>query len=409
MSKRSLCVIGGGAAGFFGAVNAARLNPDLQVTLCEKGREVLSKVRISGGGRCNVTHHCFDNEVLAKAYPRGKKALRWAFEQFNAEDTVEWFTRRGVELKTEQDGRMFPVTDDSQTVIDCLLDEAKRQNVTVRTKTKARSVAPQEGGSFSITLSNDETITADCVLIASGGYHRPNAYRWLEELGHTIVPPVPSLFTFNFRNKIFSELAGISVPRASVEIKDSPYRHTGPLLITHWGLSGPAVLKTSAWAARYLQEREYRFQIRVNWVYPDGNSQTRTTLRKMREDNARKLVTKQNHYPIPGRLWEQFLNLASVSPDTRWAELSNHEIHELVRQLVNGTYSIQGKTTYKEEFVTCGGIPLNEIDFGTMESKVLPGVYFAGEVLDIDGITGGYNFQSAWTTGYIAARTIANS
>lgn len=409
MSTKRLAVIGGGAAGYFCAVNAARMNPDLQVTLYEKGREVLSKVRISGGGRCNVTHHCFDNEVLARAYPRGGDTLRWAFEQFDARDTVDWFSRRGVQLKTEEDGRMFPVTDDSGTVIACLKDEARRHNVRVHTKTGAEAIRRRDDGSFRIILSGAAETGADAVLIAPGGFHRRSAYNWLEELGHTIEPPVPSLFTFNFRKKVFSDLAGISVPEAEVEVKDSRFCHTGPLLITHWGLSGPAVLKTSAWAARYLQQREYRFDIRVNWVHPDDEDRARSALKKLRDDNARKLVNKQQWYPIPARLWEKFLELAGIAPDTRWAEVSNRDIHELTRQLTGGTYAIQGKTTYKEEFVTCGGIPLGEVNFGTMESRKMPGVYFAGEVLDIDGITGGYNFQSAWTTGYIAARAIAGS
>jgi predicted Rossmann fold flavoprotein len=406
MSK-SLIVIGGGAAGFFGAINAARLNPDLSVTILEKSREVLSKVRISGGGRCNVTHHCYDNEVLARAYPRGGKALRWAFEQFDARDTVNWFTDRGVELKTEEDGRMFPVTDDSATVINCLKEEAQKFGVTIRTKTKAETISPQADGSYEVALQKARTLTAETVLIATGGYNRRNAYNWLEKLGHSIQEPVPSLFTFNFREKIFSELAGISVPKASVTIKGSEFEYTGPLLITHWGLSGPSVLKTSSWAARYLHGKEYRFDIQVNWVHPATENEVQSALKKLRNDNARKLVKNQDWFSgIPLRLWEKLLQETTISPEKRWAELSNQDIHKLTQQLTSGTYTIQGKTTYKDEFVTSGGIPLEEVNFGTMESKKCPGLYFAGEVLNIDGITGGYNFQSAWTTGWIAANAI---
>lgn len=406
--SKSLVVVGGGAAGFFSAVNAARLSPELSVTILEKSREVLSKVRISGGGRCNVTHHCFDNEILARAYPRGGSALRWAFEQFDARDTVNWFTDRGIELKTEEDGRMFPVTDNSATVIRCLKKEAQKFDVTVRTKTKAEFIIPQDGGSYKIKLRKADPLTADYILIATGGYNRKSTYQWLEELGHSISEPVPSLFTFNFREKIFSDLTGISVPRASVAIKESKFEYTGPLLITHWGLSGPSVLKTSSWAARYLHGKEYRFDIQVNWVHPTDGKEVQSALKKLREDNSRKKVSNQNWFAkIPARLWEKLLKEANISLDKRWAELSNNDIHELTQQLTNGTYTIQGKTTYKDEFVTSGGIPLEEVNFGTMESKKYPGLYFAGEVLDIDGITGGYNFQSAWTTGWIAANAIS--
>lgn len=409
MPAKRLIVIGGGAAGFFGAINAARLNPELSVTILEKSREVLSKVRISGGGRCNVTHRCFDNEILAKAYPRGGKALRWAFEQFDASDTVEWFTSRGIDLKTEEDGRMFPITDDSATIITCLQEEAQKYDVTIRTKTKAESLTKNSDTTFSIELRKGKSLQTDYVLVAAGGFNRENAYEWLKATGHSIQSPVPSLFTFNFREKIFAELAGISVPEASVSIQDSSFEYTGPLLITHWGLSGPAVLKTSAWAARFLHDNEYRFTIRVNWVLPETVETVQSALKKLRDDNAKRKVQNQNWFAqIPNRLWRKFLELADINPDHRWAQLSNEQIHELTQQLTNGTYTIQGKTTYKEEFVTCGGIPLDEVNFGTMESKKVPGLYFAGEVLDIDGITGGYNFQSAWTTGWIAAQGITH-
>lgn len=406
--RKKLVVIGGGAAGFFAAVNAARLSPDWTVILLEKSREVLSKVRISGGGRCNVTHHCFDPEILSKAYPRGSRELRWAFEQFQAEDTVKWFTKRGVKLKTEEDGRMFPVTDDSATIIDCLTDEAEKHGVEVLIKTKAEAVnVCGSRAEYEVTVKDEDPIDCDTVLVASGGSNRESSYEWLLDLGHSIVKPVPSLFTFNFRDKIFKDLAGISVPEASVEIEGTSFEHTGPVLITHWGLSGPAVLKTSAWAARYLHEQEYRFTVKVNWTYPRDLNTVREELKNLRTSNAQKMITNQHLFEIPNRLWDRFLDLSDIAPSLRWAEISNRQVHDLAEHLGNGKYEIQGKTTYKKEFVTSGGIPLQEVDFGTMESKILPGLYFAGEVLNIDGITGGYNFQSAWTTGWIAAQAIA--
>lgn len=411
-SEQTLAIVGGGAAGFFAGVNAARVHPELKVTIFEKSREVMSKVRISGGGRCNVTHHCFDPELLSKAYPRGSRKLRWAFEQFHAEDTVHWFEERGVELKTEADGRMFPVTDESETIISCLKEEAEKHGVTIRTETRVdaiETIDSREDPLYQLDIREGDSETFNAIVIASGGSNRRKTYSWLMDLGHSIVQPVPSLFTFNFRNKIFKDLAGISVKNGSVSIEGTSFQHTGPILITHWGLSGPAVLKTSAWAARYLFDKEYRFTIKVNWIYPKDEQQARTILKQLRKENKRKTAGKQDKFLIPNRLWKRFLQLADISPDIRWAELSNKHIHELAQQLSSATYEIQGKTTYKEEFVTSGGIPLDEVNMGTMESKRLTNIYFAGEVLNIDGITGGYNFQSAWTTGWIAAQNIVIS
>lgn len=405
-TSNKLAVIGGGAAGFFAAVNAARLNPNLNVTIFEKSREVLSKVRISGGGRCNVTHHCFDPEVMSKAYPRGSRELRWAFEQFQPADTVSWFKDRGVELKTESDGRMFPTTDDSATVINCLKREADKHNVDILNRYRVETVKLEDGNQFQLSIRDHKNQTFDTVVIATGGSNRRNTYRWLEDLGHSIVEPVPSLFTFNFKEKVFDDLAGISVSNGSVSIEGTSYQHDGPILITHWGISGPAVLKTSAWAARYLHEQNYNFTIRVNWLYPLNLQEVQRKLKKLRDINARKTTQKQDTFPIPNRLWNRFLELADIDPKTRWAELSNENIHQLTEQLANASYEIEGKTTYKEEFVTSGGIPLDEVNMGTMESKKIKNIYFAGEVLNIDGITGGYNFQSAWTTGWIAARNM---
>jgi len=406
MNKYRLAVIGGGAAGFFTAVNAARLFPDLKVTIFEKSREVMSKVRISGGGRCNVTHHCFDPEILSQAYPRGDRELRWAFEQFQAMDTVEWFQKRGVELKNEDDGRMFPITDDSATIINCLKKEAQKHHVSIRIKSRIDRIAPTKNDKYRLFIRNEKPRIFDAVVIATGGSNRASTYDWLQDLGHTIAAPVPSLFTFNFREKIFEDLAGISVKNALVSIEGTSYQHTGPVLITHWGLSGPAVLKTSAWAARYLHDQEYRFTIRINWLHPKNEQQVRDNLNQLRNENARKSASKQDEFAIPNRLWERFLEITNISTQKRWAELSNQQIHELAQQLSSARYEIQGKTTYKEEFVTCGGIPLSEVNMGTMESKICPNIYFAGEVLNIDGITGGFNFQSAWTTGWIAAQNV---
>lgn len=406
-NSKSLIIIGGGAAGFFTAVNAARMNPELNVTVLEKSREVLSKVRVSGGGRCNVTHNCFDPELLSKSYPRGERVLRWSFEQFQARDTVEWFNERGVELKAEDDGRMFPVTDSSETIINCLMEEAKKHGVAIRTKTKVDKIEPQGENGFRLHLHKANALICDKLVVATGGYNRENAYGWLKELDHTINSPVPSLFTFNFRDKIFADLAGISVERAEISIKGTSFTEIGPVLFTHWGLSGPAVLKLSAWAARELHQKEYRYDVHVNWLYPMNGQQVRHELSELRDEQPRKLISKQNRFPFPVRLWEKFLELSSIKPGKRWADLSNKEIHELTQQLTRGTYNIQGKTTYKEEFVTCGGIPLNEVNPDTMESKKVPGLYFVGEVVDIDGITGGFNFQAAWTNGWLAANAIS--
>lgn len=408
INNKTLAVIGGGAAGFFAGINAARLYPGLDVTIFEKSREVMSKVRISGGGRCNVTHHCFEPEVMAKAYPRGSKELRWAFEQFQPKDTVNWFEKRGIDLKTESDGRMFPVTDDSATIINCLKQEAKKHGVHIHKKTRVEAINPKEDGRYELSIRGKKSQTFDAVVIATGGSNRRSTYEWLEELGHSIVEPVPSLFTFKFKDKIFEDLAGISVENCSVVIEGTSYQHTGPILITHWGLSAPAVLKTSAWAARYLNEKDYRFVICVNWLHPQNEQEIRDQLKKLREENARKTAARQARLPIPNRLWKRFLELSEISPEIRWAELSNEQVHNLAKQLTNARYRIEGKTTYKEEFVTSGGIPLSEVNMGTMESKKCPNLYFAGEVLNIDGITGGYNFQSAWTTGWIAAQNIGD-
>jgi predicted Rossmann fold flavoprotein len=406
MSKK-VAVIGAGAAGVFTAVNAAGMNKSLDVTIFEKNRHLLSKVRISGGGRCNVTHHCFDPEELSKAYPRGSKMMRWNFEKFQPADTIQWFEKRGVKLKAEPDGRMFPVTDNSETIIQCLLDEAKKHDVKIRNQTAVTKIEVLQNGGFILHIAKHKPVKADVVVIATGGSNREKSYEWLREPGHSVVKPVPSLFTFNFRNNEFHGLAGISVDGANVEITGSKYSENGPVLITHWGLSGPAVLKLSARAARLLNEMEYRYSVTVNWLHPLNQEQVMNELLKIRVKNSKKKVVNQEGFTIPGRLWERLLTLSGITSEKRWAELSNKEIHNVARQLVSGSYECQGKTTYKEEFVTCGGIPLHEIDPTTLRSKIKPELYFVGEVLDIDGITGGFNFQAAWTNGWLAAKAIA--
>jgi predicted Rossmann fold flavoprotein len=345
---------------------------------------------------------------MSKAYPRGSKELRWAFEQFQPKDTVAWFENRDIVLKTESDGRMFPVTDDSATIIKCLKEEAQKYNVNVLNRHRVEEISKTDQ-QFKLSIKKHKDSLFDAVLIATGGSNRRSTYQWLEQLGHSIVEPVPSLFTFNFKDKIFSDLSGIAIKNGSVSIKETSFEHNGPILITHWGLSGPAVLKTSAWAARYLHKQDYSFTIRVNWLYPQNPQEVQEELKKLRENNARKTAQKQDTFPIPNRLWIRFLELANINTKTRWAELSNQQLHELTQALVHAEYQIQGKTTYKDEFVTSGGIPLDEINMGTMESQKVPNLYFAGEVLNIDGITGGYNFQSAWTTGWIAAQNIGSS
>lgn len=407
--RKKVAVIGAGAAGLFTAVNAAGMNGNLDVTIFEKSRQLLSKVRISGGGRCNVTHHCFNPEELSKAYPRGGKMMRWNFDKFQPADTIQWFEKRGVKLKAEPDGRIFPVTDSSETIIQCLFNEAKKQNIAIRNQTAIKRIRLLQKGGFKLYFDKNETEIADVVVIATGGSNREQSYEWLKELGHSIISPVPSLFTFNFRYNEFEGLAGISVSEAKVEIQGTRFSETGPVLITHWGLSGPAVLKLSARAARLLNKKEYRYKVNVNWLHPLNQEQVQNELIKIREKNIKKKIEKQDRFPLPGRLWVRMLDLAGISENKRWAELSNKKVNELSHQLVRGSYECQGKTTHKEEFVTCGGIPLNEIDPGTMRSKIVPELYFVGEVLDIDGITGGFNFQAAWTNGWLAAKAIASN
>ncbi len=403
---KQLIVTGGGAAGIFCAVNAARINPALRVIVLEKSNKLLSKVKVSGGGRCNVTHACFDITEMSRRYPGGGNFVKKAFHQFFTTDTIQWFEERGVKLKTEEDGRMFPVTDSSQTIIDCLLKEVNRYGVTIMMNAEVKELV-KENGSFRLRLADQRQLSADLVCIASGGYPKSSMFEWLVKTGHTIEEPVPSLFTFNLPNHPVSKLMGVSVPDVRIKIKGTKLQQEGPLLITHWGLSGPAVLKLSAWGARELKQRNWTFDITVNWLPAYNEQSLQEMFAKLRYEMASQKMGNKNTFGLPQRLWEFLLEQSAVHKEKRWADLPVKDQHRLIRNLCAGEFSVKGKTTFKEEFVTAGGIRLNEIDHHTMMSKKLPGLFFAGEILDVDGITGGYNFQHAWTSGFIAGRSAA--
>ncbi|MES2005794.1 MAG: NAD(P)/FAD-dependent oxidoreductase [Bacteroidota bacterium] len=401
-----LIVIGGGAAGFFCAVNAARMNPGLKVTIIEKSNKLLAKVKVSGGGRCNTTHACFDIPELTKKYPRGQNFVKKAFHWFNTNDTITWFAERGVVLKTEVDGRMFPTTDDSQTIINCLLKEADKYKVEIIMQSEVRSLESGING-FVLHTSNSRLLTPDYVCIASGGYPKSAMFDWLRKLGHTIEEPVPSLFTFNMPGNPITALMGVSVEKASVKVAGTKLAEEGPLLITHWGMSGPAILRLSAWGARQLADLNYHFTLLVNWLPDYREMDLRSDWQSYRDEYAAQKTGNKNPFGLPNRLWQYLLQASDINPDIRWAEMPSKEQNKLIKNLTAQEFSVKGKTTFKEEFVTCGGIKLAEVDPNTMQSRVRPGVYFAGEVLDIDGITGGFNFQNAWTSGWIAAKSIA--
>jgi predicted Rossmann fold flavoprotein len=406
-SPDRIVVAGGGAAGFFAAVTAARLRRESEVVLLEKGPQFLSKVRISGGGRCNVTHACFDPREFSRRYPRGGRALIGAFHRFQAEDTVEWFRERGVMLKTEADGRMFPVTDSSTTIIDCLVEEAKRCGVQLRTRCGIESVSIRSEGGFDLADGNGESICADRLLLATGGCRSAKAGSLAESLGHRIEPPVPSLFTFHIATPWLRKLPGLSLPDVEVSVPGTKLKERGPLLVTHWGVSGPSILRLSAWGARELHDRGYAFPLRIRWL-PDLRAEViRSELQRRRETEPARLVANSQFPPLPARLWEQLVSAAGIAPDTRWAKLPGSGRDVLARLLDGTELPVSGKSTNKDEFVTCGGVRLREVDFRTMESRVTPGLFFAGEILDIDGITGGFNFQAAWTTGWIAGYAMA--
>ena len=413
-----IIVIGGGAAGFFAAIACAEKNPDYEIIILEKSSNLLAKVKISGGGRCNVTHAGYDVKQLVKNYPRGEKQLIGPFMRFNPSHTVEWFEQRGVQLKTEDDGRMFPVTDSSQTIIDCFLDEARRRSVKVRTNCGAKSitncalpVAQFKKQEWKIITDSNEEIVADAVIIATGG--SPQVWKMLEQLGHKIILPVPSLFTFNINDERLNNLQGVSVEKAAVKLRSNHQPSTianqsGALLITHWGISGPAVLKLSAFAARELASVKHQFEVEVNWLGVKKCSEAVSAIQNLKQTNPKKKVFSNPLFELPKRLWERLAesSISNFQSSINFADLSNKQIEELANTLTASRFSVIGKSTFKEEFVTAGGVDLDEVDFKTMQSKKFQNLFFAGEVLDIDAITGGFNFQAAWTTGWIAGNSV---
>ena len=408
-----IVIIGGGAAGFFAAVTCAQRNREAHVTLLEGTRQPLDKVRISGGGRCNVTHHCLDPAALVSGYPRGHRELLGAFHRFQPRNTIDWFARRGVQLKVEEDGRMFPVTDQSSTIVDCMISAATEFGVDFRegslvTEIIRQDVSP-ERKELLVRLQGGAELLADRVLLASG--NSAQGHRLAASLGHTIIPCVPSLFTFKISDRRLTGLSGISVPDVNLKLAagGETFVQRGPLLITHWGLSGPAVLKLSAWGARALATARYRAELTINWLPTFTDEEMRDRLSQARLEHARKSIVAAGLEPIPRRLWASLVALIEISDQLTWANLPREQFDSLKLQLSQGVFGVIGKGAFKEEFVTCGGVSLKEVDFRTMESRLCPGLYLAGEILDIDGITGGFNFQSAWTTGFIAGESMAGS
>ncbi len=450
MSSQRIIVVGGGAAGFFAAIACAEAAPDAEVTVLERGPQFLSKVRISGGGRCNVTHACLNPRDFATRYPRGEKALLAPFQKFSARDTMAWFESHGVKLKTEADGRMFPVSNSSETIVNCLLHSARAAKVKLRLNCGVESVAKHADGGFEVVLATErrphvgvhalachpnklklelqpagsdqpspesfgsaetgapiETLLCDRLLLATGGCRAAAAGQLVVSLGHTLEPPVPSLFTFRTESPWLRPLAGISVEPVEVSVPSAKLRERGPLLVTHWGLSGPAILRLSAWGARVLHKLNYRFPLFVNWLPELNAEKIAREFQARREASGARLVVNVPVTPLPLRLWEQLVLAAGIARDTRWAALSRAAQHQLVQQLIRTEFPVTGKSLNQDEFVTCGGVRLGEVNFKTMESKVCPGLFFAGELLDIDGVTGGFNFQAAWTTGWLAGKAMA--
>ena len=417
MSNLKIAVIGGGAAGYFGAITAAEANPSVNVIIFEQSKRTLTKVKISGGGRCNVTHKCFDPNELTTHYPRGGDELRGAFHRWQPQDIINWFAARGIAIKTEPDGRMFPTTDDSQTIIDCFHQAAQVAGVQLRKECSIKSIK-QSQGRFIINQPNETQDTFDKLLVACGSLKSSSLTNSLEALGHTITPLAPSLFAFNLSDKRTQGLSGLVVKNATVSHmlpplakvysrQSKPYEQTGPILITHRGLSGPAILRLSAWQARALQEENYHFKIKVNWLGRVSEEQIRVQFNRLR--NGKTEVKTKVFDQIPRRFWERLVEFVGIPDHLKWAQLPREKEASLIQELISGHYSIQGKTTNKDEFVTCGGVNLNEINFKTMESRLVPGLHFAGECLDIDGITGGFNFQAAWTGGRLAGLAMAES
>lgn len=409
MKTHKMIIVGGGAAGFFAAINAAekakKNNRNVSIQILESSGQVLKKVRISGGGRCNVTHHQFDVRRFCENYPRGSKELLSAMQQFQARDTVQWFSHRGVRLVAEDDGRMFPDTNDSETIIQCFLDEADRLGVKVSLNHSVSSIEKDEHGLFTVHLSSGNSLQANSVMLATGSSQ--GGYQLAKSLGHTITPLAPSLFSFKISDRLLTDLLGLSFANAEMKlsIPEAPvFKQSGPLLITHWGLSGPAILKISAWAAREMMKANYKAKLTVNWLGHKNREETVALLRQLKDQNLKAQIA--NGYPsqLPKRFWVKVLHKAGVPEDKKWADISNKELNALVEILFATEFDVLGKNRYKDEFVECGGVELKEINFKTMESKTCPHLFFAGELLDIDGITGGFNFQNAWTGAWIAAQ-----
>ena len=412
-ATRPIVVLGGGAAGFFGAIACAEASPGVPVYLLEKSPKLLSKVRVSGGGRCNVTHACESAAQLVQHYPRGGRQLKEAFQTFGVAATSAWFAQRGVLLKTEADGRMFPTTNSSETVARALEEAARQAGVRIITGVAAERIEPLPEGGFALALSGEGSralgaqLVASQLLVATGGSAKAGAYDWLRTLGHTIAEPVPSLFTFNVPASPLRELPGVSVLHARVVLAGEKLQYEGPLLVTHWGVSGPAVLKLSAWGARRLHELGYHGTALINWVPAHTDDTLRAWAQQFRLANSKKQVATHPQFDLPTRLWRTLVEQAGIGGETRWSEVPAKAQNRLLELLLRTPLQVQGKTTHKEEFVTCGGIPLAEVDLKTMASRRVPGLYFAGEVLDVDGITGGFNFQAAWTTGFLAGQAMA--
>ncbi len=394
-------VIGGGAAGFFAAIQAAKIQGN-NVLILEKSPNLLTKVRISGGGRCNVTHACFQTNELAKHYPRGEKALRKIFERFSPTETIAWFKQRGVALKTEADGRMFPTTDNSETIANCLIDAADSLKVVIKTRAEVLRIEPQKNY-FDLEVKGIGQIKTHKLIVAAGGSPKLAGFDWLKRLGHQIIEPVPSLFTFNVPSHPLADLMGLSVPHAQVRIAGQKLLEKGPLLITHWGFSGPAVLRISAWGARILHGLNYTFQVSIAWLGTGREEEVGAILQNFRTMHPQKFVCTQSpSYQLPKRLWENLCKRGGIEENRKWVELSKQQVNKLQSLLTNDVFEVSGKTTFKEEFVTAGGVALSDVNFDTMQSRHVPNLYFAGEILDIDGITGGFNFQAAWSTAYVA-------
>jgi predicted Rossmann fold flavoprotein len=401
-----IIIVGGGAAGFFTAINIVEKNPKIKVAILERGKSVLEKVRISGGGRCNVTHACFEPNELVKFYPRGEKELRGPFHQFCSGDTIEWFENHSVKLKIEADGRMFPESNSSQTIIDCFLEATKKLGIAVLTGQSVQSIFNPEISDEKLWKieTQSENYICEKLILATGS--NPKIWEMLQTFGHAVVSPVPSLFTFNIKDPRIKELPGVAT-NVTVKIKDTKLSSTGPLLITHWGMSGPAILKLSAWGARILHDKNYQFTIFVNWLNDLNAEDCEKLLKNCRQEHAKKAVSKKSPFEITNRLWESLVLASGIDAETKWADLSKIQLLNLVNQLTNCSFQVNGKSTFKEEFVTAGGIDLKEINFKTMESKLHQNLYFSGEIVNIDAITGGFNFQNAWTSGFIVANNFS--